>query len=192
MKTGIVCLCVLVCIGMALVAGCMSSQGNAGTPGGTSTPGTTAPTPGAGENAAVSQDQAVTLANGTYAFNASISSITSAPLSSGGHRVDIYLTVTDLNSNPIQLQSFSTLTSAEGTSFGGIGVSHDGLGMETPPIGQGTPATGRDYVTIDSDQDYQALKNGATLTVNFVTEPFGNETPVSFVASWALNPSDFT
>lgn len=100
--------------------------------------------------------------------------------------------MTNVGKTPFQLQWFSTLTNADGVSFGGIGISHGGTGAETPVLGPGIPATGRDYITIDSAQDYQTLKNGATLTVNFVTEPFGSEPPVSFSTSWALNPADFT
>ncbi|HVP97273.1 hypothetical protein [Methanoregula sp.] len=177
MKMGIVCLCALVCIGLVLVAGCTSA---------------TTGTPGTEGKVAASQEQVVTLVNGTYTFNASIDDITTTALPSGGHRVDIFVTVNNVGGTPIQLQWFSTLTNTNGVSFGGVGVSHGGSGAETPPLGQGTSATGRDYVTIVSDQDYQSLKNGATLTVNFVTEPFHSESPVSFSTSWPLNPADFT
>ena len=36
------------------------------------------------------------------------------------------------------------------------------------------------------------VKEGATLTVYFVTEPLANETPVSFQTAWTLDPSVFT
>jgi hypothetical protein len=166
---------------MVLVAGCTSSPG---------TPGMSAT--GAGGTAVVDQDQVAALVNGTYAFNASIYAITTTALSPGGHQVNIFVTAINAGKNPVQLRWFSTLTNAEGVSFGGVGVSHGGTGAETPVLGPGIRATGRDYVTIDSDQAYQTLGKGTTLTINFVTEPLGNETPVSFSTEWTLDPSVFT
>ena len=79
MKTGLICLCAFVSIGLVLVAGCTSSPG---------TPGTSVA--GAGGNAAVDQDNGTTLVNGTYAFNASIYAITATALPSGGHQVKYF------------------------------------------------------------------------------------------------------
>ncbi|MGB2673609.1 MAG: hypothetical protein WBC56_01560, partial [Methanoregula sp.] len=139
MKKGILCTFAILGISMILFAGCTSSPG---------TPGTS--TAGAGGNAAAGQDQVATLVNGTYAFNASIYAITTTALPSGGHMVNIFVTVSNVGKTPVQLRWFSTLTNANGVSFGGIGVSHGGSGAETPPLGQGTSATGRDYITINS------------------------------------------
>jgi len=181
MKTGLICLCAFISIGLVLVAGCISSPGTQGTSAA-----------GAGGNAAVDQDHVATLVNGTCVFNASIYTVTTITLPSGGHQVNIFVTVTNVGKTPFQLQWFSTLTNANGASFGGVGVSHGGTGAETPVLGPGIPATGRDYITIDSAQDYQTLGKGTTLTINFVTEPLGNETPVSFSTEWTLDPSVFT
>ena len=184
MKTVIICLCALACIGLILAAGCTSGTGS----NGTTVPSSAA---GASGQAAVDQDRVISLSNGTYSFNASIDQISTTVLPSGSHEVDIFVRVTDTGTTPLQLQWYSTLTNAKGSSFGGIGVSHGGDGSETPPLGPGQPASGRDYVTITSDQDYQSLKNGAALTVNFFTEPSGNQTPASFSATWTLDPADF-
>jgi hypothetical protein len=189
MKTGVICLCALACIAMILVAGCTSGTGSNGTAAGTTVPSSAA---GAAGQVAVDQDRVISLTNGTYSFNASIDQIFATVLPSGSHEVDIFVRVTDTGTTPLQLQWYSTLTNAKGSSFGGIGVSHGGYGSETPPLGPGQPASGRDYVTIVTDQDYQALKNGATLTVNFFTEPLDNQAPVRFSATWTLDPADFT
>jgi hypothetical protein len=183
MRKSILCTFAILGISLILVAGCTSSTG---------TPNTSASSPGAAGNAAAGQEQVVTLVNGTYAFNASIYDITTTALPSGRHQVNIFVTVTNAGKTPVQLRWFSTLTNAEGVSFGGVGVSHGGNGAETPPLMPGISATGRDYITIDSDQDYQTLSKGTTLTVNFVTEPSNNQTPVSFSTAWILDPSVFT
>jgi len=187
MKTGVICLCALACIALLLSAGCTSGTGSNGTAAGT----TASPATGM---AGLDQDRVFSLTNGTYAFNASIDQISATALPSGGHEVNIFATVLNTGKTPVQLQWFSTLTSADGRSFGGVGVSHGGYGAETDPTWPGISASGRDYVTIPSDQDYQALKNGATLRIDFFTVPLANQTgqpPVRSSATWTLDPADF-
>ena len=191
MKTGIICLCALACIGLLLAAGCMSGTGNTGTAAGT----TSSPAAGTSGQAAIDQDRVFSLSNGTYAFNVSIDEVSATSLSSGGHQVNIFTTLVNTGKTPVQLQWFSTLTGADGRSFGGVGVSHGGYGAETDPDWPGISASGRDYVTIPSDQEYHALKNGAVLRIDFFTVPLANQTgqtPDSFSATWTLDPADFT
>jgi hypothetical protein len=166
----------MLCIGVFLVAGCT-------TPG----PGTTSTLPAPG------QDTVATLANGTYVFNASIDHITVSRPQSGGHEIDIFITTVNTGTAPFMLQLFSKVTGPNGVSYGGVGVSHGGSGTETDELEPGSQGTGRDYVVVGSDSDYQEMvKEGATLTVYFVTEPLANETPVSFQTAWTLDPSVFT
>ena len=191
MKTGVICLCALACICLLFAAGCTSGTGNNGTAAGT----TASPAAGTAGQAAIDQDRMFSLTNGTYAFNVSIDQISATALPSGGRQVNIFATVVNTGTTPVQLQWFSTLTSADGRSVGGVGVSHGGYGAETDPTWPGISASGRDYVNIASDQDYQALKNGATLTVDFFSVPSANQTsqtPASFSATWTLDPADFT
>jgi len=190
MKPGILCLCVLACIGLLLVAGCTSGTGRNGATG-------TAVSPAAGTSgqAAIDQDRVFSLSNGTYAFNVSIDEVSATALPPGGHQVNIFTTLVNTGKTPVQLRWFSTLTGADGRSFGGVGVSHGGYGAETDPDWPGISASGRDYVTIASDQEYQALKNGAVLRIDFFTVPLASRTgqiPASFSATWTLDPADFT
>ena len=186
MKTGILCSFAILGISLILVAGCT-----------TSTPGNTAPAgsvynsapPG---NPAPGQDTIAMLVNGTYSINASVYQITPGRSLSGSHTIDVYVTATNTGTSPVQLRWFSKITNADGVSFGGIGVSHGGYGAETDPIMPGGSETPRDYVTIDSDQAYQALSRGATLNVYFITEPLDNQAPVSFSTTWTLDPAQFT
>ena len=186
MKTGILCtIAMLGIISLIFVAGCITSTPpTSGTHDSAYTSGTGNVPPG--------QDTIAMLVNGTCSFNASVYQITASSSSSGNHRIDVYVTATNTGTSPVQLRWFSTITTADGASFGGPWVSHGGYGAETDPIMPGGSETPRDYVTIDSDQAYQALRRGATLRVDFVTEPSGNESPVSFSTTWTLNPADFT
>jgi len=169
------CTCAILGISLILVAGCTTS------------------TPGIKSTHALNQNEVAELVNGTYAFNASIYQITAGHSQSGDHEIDIYITVMNTGTTPIQLKGFSKITGSNGVSYGGVGVSHGGIGVETDILGPGGQGTGRDYVIIDSDKDYEAMaQGGATLDISFVTEPLTNETPVSFSAEWTLDPSVFT
>ena len=163
-------------ISLILVAGCTSST-------------TIGPTTSSGTHAA-DRYATVMLVNGTYTIAASIEQITVSPSQPGNHVINIFMNAKNTGTTPIQLRWYSTILGANGASFGGIGVSHKGSGAETAILSPGLSDTPRDYVVIDSDTDYQALANGATLEVFFTTEPLNGESPVDFSTTWNLVPSD--
>lgn len=172
-------------IALALAAGCTSA------PAGSTAPGTAQPAAGTGSSA-LSQSQAAVLANGTYAVNATIDTITVDRSNDGNHQVNIYINAKNAGTGPVQLQWYSQLTAADGTTFGGVGISHDGSGAETNTLGPGQAEEARDYVSIDTNKEYSKLENGATLTVYFTTVPLEKESPASFTATWKLPASVFT
>jgi hypothetical protein len=178
MKKGIVCILAMLGISLILVAGCTSST--------TSSPASIPATH------AADQETTAVLVNGTYAVNASIEQITVSPSQPGNHVVNIYVHVINTGTTPIQLQWFSRITDAKGVSHGGIGVSHNGYGAETDVLPPGQSETARDYVVIDSDTDYHALANGATLEVFFMTEPLPGQSTADFSTAWTLDPAVFS
>jgi len=190
MKCGIICTFVILCVSLLLVAGCTTlPSGNTTTYG---ISGGTSAVSSATGHPVLSQYETAALVNGTYSINATIEQITPGRSQSGNHEVDIYIDAKNTGTTPLQLRWFSRITDAQGVSYGGIGISHNGSGAETTILMPGVSDTPRDYVVIDSDKDYAALANGATLEVFFVTEPLTNQTPVEFSAVWTLNPAAFT
>jgi hypothetical protein len=187
MKKGILCLLVTLGVCLILAAGCTTTTSSTtGTSGNSGASGTTG-------NHALSQKETAVLVNGTYSVNVSIEEITVDRSQSGSPVIDIYIHAKNDGTSPIQLQWFSSIVDANGVSHGGIGISHGGSGAVSAILGPGDADTARDYVVIDSDTDYRALANGATLEVFFITEPLSqNETPVEFSTAWALNPAVFT
>jgi uncharacterized protein YcfL len=174
MKKGIACILTVLGVSLILVAGCTSS------------------TTSSSATQTAARYDTVVLVNGTYAINASIEEITVFPSQSGNHVVNIYVNALNKGNTPIQLRWYSTITGANGVSYGGIGISHNGYGAETGVLRPGASETPRDYVVIGSDMDYQVLANGATLRVFFTTEPLNDEAPVTFSTAWNLVPSDFS
>jgi hypothetical protein len=189
MKRGVICTFVILCVSLILVAGCTTlPSGNTNTSGVSGGTGAVSAT----GHPVLSQYETAVLVNGTYAINATIEQIAPGRSQSGNHEVDIYINVKNTGTTPVQLQWFSRITDAQGVSFGGIGISHNGSGAETAILMPGVSDTPRDYVVIESDKDYAALANGATLEVFFATEPLTNQAPVEFSAAWTLNPAAFT
>ena len=172
-------------IAIALAAGCTSA------PLGSTASGTAQPATGTGSSA-LAQTQTAVLTNGTYAINATIDTITVDRTDDGSHQVNIYINAKNAGTAPVQLQWYSQLTAADGTTFGGVGISHDGDGAETNILGPGQAEEARDYVSIDTSREYAKLENGATLTVYFATEPIEKESPAEFTATWQLPASAFT
>lgn len=170
-------------IALALAAGCTSA--------GSTAPGTAQPAAGTGSSA-LSQSPTAVLTNGTYAVNATIDTITVDRSNDGNHQVNIYINAKNAGTGPVQLQWYSQLTAADGTTFGGVGISHDGSGAVTNILGPGQAEEARDYVSIDTNKEYSKLGNGATLTVYFTTEPLEKESPATFTATWKLPASVFT
>ena len=184
MRYTIVSVLTVLVIAIALAAGCTSA------PAGSTAAGTAQPAPGTGSSA-IAQAGTAVLTNGTYAVNATIDTISVDRSADGGHQVNIYLNAKNAGTGPVQLQWYSQLTAADGTTFGGVGISHDGSGAETNTLGPGQAEEARDYVSIDTNKDYSKLENGATLTVFFTTEPLEKEAPASFTATWKLPASVF-
>jgi hypothetical protein len=188
MKRGIIFAFVIFCVSMIIIAGCTSLHAS-----NTTTPGISAGTSAVSATGhPLSQYETAVLVNRTYTVNASIEQITPGRLQSGNHEVDIFINAKNTGTTPVQMRWFSRITDARGVSYGGIGVSHNGSGAETAILMPGVSDTPRDYVVVESDKDYAALANGATLEVFFATEPLTNQTPVEFSAAWTLNPAAFT
>ena len=106
----------------------------------------------------------------------------------GGHTINIFITAKDTGAKPVRLTWFSKLTGADGSTFGGVNVSHGGSGAHTTPLTLGISDTPRDYVVVPSDKEFAALSQGATLDVTFFGQQTDTETPVTFHASWAIDP----
>lgn len=176
---------------LIFAAGCTSTSPTSTTGTGTPAVSSTTPLATAGGNLPGQREIAV-LTNGTYAVNASIEQISVDKSDSGAHTVDIYINAKNVGKEPVRLHWYSRITGTDGASFGGVGISHNGDGAETGSLGKGESETARDYVVIDSDKEYAALSQGATLEVFITTEPLKTESPVSFTAAWSLNPAIFT
>jgi len=189
MKLGIVAILTVLAFSLILAAGCTSTSSASTTE--TPTVSSTAPAATVGGNLP-GQREIVMLTNGTYAVNASIEQISVDKSDSGARTVDIYINAKNVGKDPVQLRWYSRIIGADGSSFGGVGISHGGSGAESVPLTNGDSNTARDYVVIDSDKEYAALSQGATLEVFITSEPFKSESPVSFTTAWSLNPAIFT
>lgn len=178
-------LVIVLALALALAAGCTAASSGS-TPAVTPRPTTAAGTP------VLAQSEMAVLTNGTYAVNATIDKISIDQSDEGGRQVDIYINAKNSGKDPVQLQWYSQLTAADGTTFGGVGISHDGDGAETAVLQPGVSGEARDYVNIDTDEEYARLSKGATLEVFIKTEPLGEESPAGFTAAWKLPASVFT
>ena len=136
-------------------------------------------------------NEPVSLAGGNYSFNASISEISVDLPETGGHVINVYITVQNTGATPVRLNWFSKLSDKDGTANGGVNVSHGGSGAHSSFLSPGLSETARDYVVVKSDKDYAALSRGATLDVAFFGQQDVNETPVTFPASWTIEPGYF-
>jgi hypothetical protein len=160
---------------LLLVAGCSTI----------SSPGHTVP------GSSLKMDEPAVLLGGNYSFNASISEISVNSAATGGRTINIFITAKNTGANPVRLAWFSKLTGTDGTTFGGVNVSHGGSGAHTTLLSPGISDTPRDYVVVQSDTDYAALSQGATLDVTFYGQQTATETPVTFHASWTIDPAYF-
>jgi len=185
MRYPIVPVLAVLIIAIALAAGCTS------VPSGSTAAGT-AQNPAASGTSVLDRTETAVLANGTYAVNATIDSISVENTDDGGHRVDIYISARNAGTAPVQLLWYSQLTAANGDTFGGVGISHDGNGAVTAILRPGESNEARDYVSIDTDKEYAELSEGATLDVFITTEPLEGESPVGFTAAWNLPAAVFT
>jgi hypothetical protein len=192
MKRSIALTLAVLAFSLILIAGCMSNAPTGTT--GTETPTVTAATSAATAGGTIlNQRETAVLTNGSYAVNASVEEISVDTTGSGARKINIYVHASNTGTTPVKLQWFSRITDATGRSYGGINISHDGSGAETGPLGKGDSETPRDYVVIDSDKDYRALSQGATLEVFFTATPVGSTgTPADFTAAWSLSPTIFT
>jgi hypothetical protein len=164
---------------LILVAGCSS------------TPSTPAISPTPSASPVTVKDPSV-IKSGNYSLTSSIDLIEADSPGSGKHTVNIYLRVTNTGNESIRLAWFSKLTDKNGLSHGGIGVSHGGSGAQTFVFSPNTTYTSRDYVTIDSDQDYAALKEGgATLDVVYSDQKSLLEPIPNLTSTWNLEPAYF-
>ncbi len=161
---------------LLLVAGCSTTS----SPAHTAAPGSS-----------LQMHEPAALSGGNYSFNASISDITVASSADGGHTINIFITAKDTGTNPVRLTWFSKLTGADGSTFGGVNVSHGGSGAHSALLSPGISDTPRDYVVVPSDKEFAALSQGATLDVTFFGQQTDTETPVTFHASWAIDPAYF-
>jgi hypothetical protein len=149
------------------------------------------PTHIAAQGSSLQMNEPAALSGGNYSFNASISEISVDSSATGGRTINIFITAKNTGANLVQLSWFSKLTGADGTSFGGVNVSHGGSGAHTTILSPGLSDTPRDYVVVPSDKDYAALSQGATLDVTFYGQQTDTETPVTYHASWAIDPAYF-
>ncbi|WP_321505528.1 hypothetical protein [uncultured Methanoregula sp.] len=130
--------------------------------------------------------------SGNYSLTSSIDHIEVDSKDAGKHIVNIYLRLTNTGNESARLVWYSKLTDKNGLSHGGVGVSHGGSGAQTFIFDPATTGTMRDYVTIDSDRDYAALKEGgATLDVAYADQKSPLEPITNLTSSWSLEPSCF-
>ena len=128
--------------------------------------------------------QAVVLTNGSYTLTASIDHIETETLQSGKQRIDIYLKVVNTGDNSVLPVWHTGITGENGIRYGGVGVSHGGAGVEGPLLDPDSQVIARDYITIDSAEDYSALAKGGTLDVT-LTGYDANLQPVArFWSTW--------
>jgi hypothetical protein len=131
--------------------------------------------------------------SGTYSLTSSIDHIDVDSPGSGTHTVNIYLRVTNTGNESVRLVWYSKLTDKNGFSHGGVGISHAGSGARTFILYPNTSDTARDYVTIDSDKDYNVLMNGgAILDVVYADQKSPAEPIANLNSTWSLEPSYFT
>jgi len=130
--------------------------------------------------------------NGNYSLTSSIDHIDVDSKGSGTYIVNVYLLVANAGTEPIRIVWYSKLTDKNGLSHGGVGISHNGAGARTFVVYPNTSGTARDYVTVDSEQAYAALKNGgATLDVDYADQESPLEPIPNLHSTWTLEPSYF-
>jgi len=168
---------------LILVAGCSTT-----TPSPTATPSAPAPTA-----QPVAVKEVSVMKSGNYSLLTSIDHIDVDSKDSGQHTVNIYLSVKNNGTESQRLVWYSKLTGKNGLSYGGVGVSHGGSGARTFILAPGESNTARDYVTVDSDQEYAALKTGgATLDVEYADQASPLDPIPNLHSTWVLEPSYFT
>jgi hypothetical protein len=145
---------------------------------------------GSGTQAAgLNLNEPARLANGSWSVTAAVSELDTSSSKPGRNMLDIYIRATNTGTKPVLLAWYSKITTPDGKSYGGIGVSHAGSGAHTPPLSPGSSATVRDYIVVESDQDFAALSNGATLDVVITAQESESSPAVAlFTASWAVGP----
>ena len=169
---------------LILVAGCSTTT--------SSPPATPAPAPAPAAQPVAVKEVSV-MKSGNYSLITSIDHIDVDSKDSGRHTVNIYLTVRNNGTESQRLVWYSKLTGKNGLSYGGVGVSHGGSGARTFVLYPGDSNTARDYVTVDSEQEYAALKNGgATLDVEYADQASPLEPIPNLHSTWILEPSYFT
>jgi hypothetical protein len=174
----IFCLCIV----MAATAGCISGQAPASP---TTVPAATPVVTPLSSLPGLPMGQVVKVNNGSYVFDASITSI-EASMQDDIHIVDVNIAVNNTGRESFQLVWFSRLTDRNGKEYGGIGVSHNGSGARGVKLHPGLSNLARDYVTVLSPKGFSELSKGATLNVVFFNQtPYGYGDKVAN-ASWSI------
>jgi len=165
---------------LVLVAGCST------------TPAVSPTSPGSSTSPASVYEQPSVITSGNYSFTSYIDHFEVDSKDSGKYIVNIYLRVTNTGDEANRMVLYSTLTDKNGLSHGGVGVSHGGSGARTFVFYPNSTGTMRDYVTIESEKDYAALKQGgAILDVVYANQTAPLEPIANLTSRWTLPPSTF-
>jgi len=166
---------------LLLIAGCTTPQT-------TGEMKNIAPTPGSIQGHPFKFNDPVTLTNKSSSFIALIENIETTKKGPDNYLIDIYITIKNTGSTPLQLVWFSRITDNRGKTYGGVGVSHGGSGAVASQIPPGYSATARDFVRIESDSDFAALADGAILDVTFIDQIPKNQQSAVFHDIWTIGP----